>query len=52
MGDLHQPLHGAALFCERFPDGRPGRQLDPRVQGRNLHSLWDGLLGGSDRPNT
>jgi hypothetical protein len=51
IGDLHQPLHGAALFCERFPEGDRGGNSIPVIQGRNLHSLWDGLLGRRDRPN-
>jgi hypothetical protein len=50
-GDLHQPLHGAALFCERFPEGDRGGNSIPVIQGRNLHSLWDNLLGRRDRPN-
>jgi hypothetical protein len=51
VGDLHQPLHGAALFCDRFPEGDRGGNSIPVNQGRNLHSLWDGLLGRRDRPN-
>jgi hypothetical protein len=51
IGGLHQPLHGAALFCDRFPEGDRGGNSIPTVQGRNLHSLWDGLLGRCDRPN-
>lgn len=51
VGDLHQPMHSTALFSERFPTGDRGGNLIPVVQGRNLHSLWDGLLGRRDRPN-
>jgi hypothetical protein len=51
IGDLHQPLHGAALFCERFAEGDRGGNSILVIQGGNLHSLWDGLLGRRDRPN-
>jgi hypothetical protein len=51
VGDIHQPMHSTALFSERFPTGDRGGNLIPVVQGRNLHSLWDGLLGRRDRPN-
>jgi hypothetical protein len=50
-GDVHQPLHGAALVCDRFPEGDKGGNSIPVVQGGNLHSLWDGLIGKDDRPN-
>lgn len=45
VGDLHQPLHSTALVCEHFPNGDKGGNEIPVVQGHNLHSLWDGLLG-------
>jgi hypothetical protein len=51
VGDLHQPMHSTALFSERFPTGDRGGNSIPVVQGGNLHSLWDGLLGRRDRPN-
>jgi hypothetical protein len=51
VGDLHQPLHSTALVCERFPNGDRGGNSIPTVQGRNLHALWDGLLGRQHRPN-
>jgi hypothetical protein len=50
IGDLHQPLHTTALFTSRaFPNGdRGGNNLS--VDSRtNLHSLWDGALGGDRR---
>lgn len=50
-GDAHQPLHSTALFSERFPSGDRGGNSIPTVQGSNLHSLWDGLLGSSHKPN-
>jgi len=51
VGDLHQPLHSTALVCERFPNGDRGGNSIPTVQGRNLHALWDNLLGRQHRPN-
>jgi hypothetical protein len=50
-GDAHQPLHTTALFSERFPSGDSGGNDIPTVQGGNLHSLWDGFLGSSHKPN-
>lgn len=39
VGDMPQPLHSTALFCERFPaDDRGGNPIKTR-QGRILHSL-------------
>src|SRR5262249_11518796 len=45
VGDLHQPLHSTALVCDHFPEGDKGGNAVAVVQGHNLHSLWDGLLG-------
>jgi hypothetical protein len=48
VGDIHQPLHCAAVFSEGFPEGDRGGNL-ARIRVRsgpvNLHSFWDGLLG-------
>jgi len=49
VGDLHQPLHSTSLVCDRFPNGDRGGNSIPLVQGRNLHSLWDNLLGRQSR---
>ena len=49
-GDLHQPLHTAAWFSATLPQGDQGGNLLIVRSGNqvtNLHSLWDGLLGGS-----
>jgi hypothetical protein len=51
-GDIHQPLHTAALFGKQFPEGDRGGNLAYVVLhgGANkteLHSMWDGLLGKS-----
>jgi S1/P1 nuclease len=45
VGDMHQPLHSTALVCEHFPNGDKGGNEISVVQGKNLHSLWDNLLG-------
>jgi S1/P1 Nuclease len=45
VGDMHQPLHSTALVCDYFPEGDEGGNKVLVVQGHNLHSLWDGLLG-------
>ncbi len=46
VGDAHQPCHAGSLYVERaFPEGDRGANLIPVKQGRNLHALWDGLLG-------
>jgi S1/P1 Nuclease len=49
VGDMHQPLHTTALVCDYFPDGDEGGNKIPTVQGKNLHSLWDNLLGRRSR---
>lgn len=47
-GDIHQPLHCASLYNAKFPTGDKGGN-SIRVHGapdaRELHGLWDGLLG-------
>jgi len=53
-GDAHQPLHAISYFSGRYPKGDKGGNLQyvrPDAQGRpvNLHSLWDGLVIGSQR---
>ena len=47
VGDAHQPLHAGALYCEQFPkkDGDRGGNLIETVQSKNLHAVWDQLLG-------
>jgi hypothetical protein len=50
VGDLHQPLHATALYSvEKFAKGDQGGNKIRVTQGRNLHSLWDGLLGRRDQ---
>lgn len=51
IGDLHQPMHSVALFCERYPYGDRGGNSVKLAKGDSLHSLWDNLLGHSHKPN-
>ena len=55
VGDLHQPLHCATLFCEQFPKGdKGGNDSLYRLGARciiKLHTYWDDLLGKSDTPS-
>lgn len=49
VGDIHQPLHAAALFSPRlFPEGDRGGNSIKTLQNGNLHSLWDGFPGRDD----
>ena len=46
VGDIHQPLHCSALFSvSQFPKGDRGGNEIKLKKGKNLHSLWDNLLG-------
>ena len=46
VGDAHQPCHAGSLYIAgAFPDGDRGANSIPTKQSRNLHALWDGLLG-------
>jgi hypothetical protein len=46
VGDIHQPLHCTALFSKsHFPKGDRGGNEIKLKKGKNLHSLWDNLLG-------
>jgi hypothetical protein len=52
IGDIHQPLHCAALFSpELFPHGdMGGNSVAVRIDGekKRLHTYWDELLGVAD----
>lgn len=51
VGDVHQPLHGAARFSSRHRTGdRGGNLFLLASREKNLHSLWDGSLGTQDDP--
>jgi hypothetical protein len=57
IGDVHQPLHTAALVTASFPQGdRGGTRFFIRASnaGRplSLHQFWDGLIIGSQRVST
>ncbi len=46
VGDAHQPCHAGSLYVEGvFPEGDRGANSIPTKQDRNMHTLWDGLLG-------
>ena len=52
-GDVHMPLHTAALIDGQFPQGdRGGNLFKIRVmmadKTMNLHAFWDGMLLGDD----
>jgi hypothetical protein len=50
VGDIHQPLHAVSLVSvNQFPEGDRGGDRIRLTRGRNLHALWDGLLGRRDR---
>ncbi|KPA83167.1 putative P1/s1 nuclease3'-nucleotidase/nuclease [Leptomonas pyrrhocoris] len=46
IGDLHQPLHAAAMYSHKFPHGdRGGNAIEVKVKGAavKLHALWDDI---------
>jgi hypothetical protein len=46
VGDLHQPLHSAALYSPKaFTEGDRGGNLILTRQSGNLHAVWDNLAG-------
>ncbi len=46
VGDAHQPCHAGSLYYAKvFPEGDRGANSIPTKQSKNLHALWDGLLG-------
>ena len=46
VADLHQPCHAGSLYVESvFPEGDRGANSIPTKQSKNMHALWDGLLG-------
>jgi hypothetical protein len=54
-GDTHQPLHSTGLVSRgRFntSEGDRGGNGIKIKQGKNLHSFWDGLLGGDQTMNS
>ncbi len=46
VADAHQPCHAGSLYVEGvFPEGDRGGNSIKTRQSKNLHALWDGLLG-------
>jgi hypothetical protein len=51
VGDIHQPLHGAARFSALHQDGdRGGNSFRIGSSERNLHTFWDRSFGVDDDP--
>jgi hypothetical protein len=55
VGDIHQPLHATSRITAEHPRGDAGGngfsvdyETDHGVHIRNLHSLWDSVLGEFD----
>lgn len=49
-GDVHQPLHCTSRFLKSQPDGDQGGNLVFVTPGRNLHALWDEIMGSDTSP--
>ena len=48
VADAHQPCHAGSLYVEGVfdsKDGDRGANSIPTKQSKNMHALWDGLLG-------
>ena len=48
IGDIHQPLHGAAMFSKDYPKGDKGgndQTVATESGNQNLHAIWDNGLG-------
>ena len=46
VADAHQPCHAGSLYAESlYPEGDRGANSIKTKQGKNMHALWDGLLG-------
>ncbi len=57
VGDVHQPLHTAALFSRQFPRGDRGGnsffiRVEPDSNVISLHQFWDDLILGSQNFQT
>lgn len=47
VGDIHQPLHGAAYYSDKFPKGDRGGnswKVTYNKEIDNLHKLWDSCV--------
>ena len=48
VADIHQPCHAGSLYMENVfteADGDRGANRILTKEGKNMHALWDGLLG-------
>jgi S1/P1 Nuclease len=52
VGDLHQPLHSTTRVSATDLDGDDGGNGVKLTSPANLHTFWDGVLGGGDAPST
>jgi hypothetical protein len=53
VGDIHQPLHSTTRVSAAQPEGDDGGNGVKLVGSpNNLHSLWDGLLGNDNSPQS
>ena len=55
VGDVHQPLHAVSEYSNLYPDGdQGGNAIHVSTDDNpdtNLHSVWDGIEGGSYDPD-
>lgn len=52
VGDSHQPCHAGSLYAAKvLPDGDRGANSIPVKGKRNMHAIWDSLLGDNATPN-
>ena len=52
IGDVHQPLHCTTRVSASMPEGDDGGNGVKLTSPSNLHSYWDGVLGGGNAPST
>jgi S1/P1 Nuclease len=52
IGDVHQPLHCVTRVSAAQPEGDDGGNGVKLTSPSNLHSYWDGVLGGGNAPST
>ncbi|MEK6324320.1 MAG: S1/P1 nuclease [Acidobacteriota bacterium] len=52
IGDVHQPLHCTARVSATKPEGDDGGNAVKLSSPANLHTFWDGVLGGGNAPST
>jgi S1/P1 Nuclease len=52
VGDVHQPLHSSTRVSATDLDGDDGGNGVKLASPANLHTFWDGVLGGGESPST